>query len=573
MQVADQSSVNGLHVGVGFATHQGGRAENEDYAACYVGPPRGELTIGLVAALADGMGGAKGGRVAAEMAVRGFIEACLGQPPTLGMARIGARAANAVNRWIHTLGRSDPDLNGMACTLSALVLCGRSTHLVHVGDSRVYRMRDNELQALTVDHTLGAPGTTHALTRAVGAQDSLRVDHFKESAHLHDRYLICSDGVHGALSHREIHGLLAKRAAPQETARELVERAAASTESDNATALVLDILALPSAQFVDLELAAGEQPIRSPPASGTLIDDYALGEMLADGQYMRVFRAHDQRSGREVVLKFPKSRPGLDALLRAALLREMWIAGRVRSPFVTESLDPPVERRTCLYGVLPFYEGETLEARLTRSPQVTLAGGLEIALKLTKAVAALHRAGIIHRDIKPENVLLEKDGGLKLIDLGVARLRQFDEEATVETPGTRSYMSPELFTGTQADEGTDLFALGVTVYRMFARGAYPYGEVEPFAQPRLGKATSLTKLRPDLPAWLERTIARAIAIDPRERFTDAIEFAFELEHGSLRAVPHRIERPPLYERSPVRFWQAVSALLFVALMIALAHLG
>ena len=572
MQVADHSTASGLHVGVGFATHQGARAENEDYAACYVGPPRGELTIGLVAALSDGMGGAKGGRVAAEMAVRGFIEACLGQSPTQGMARIGARAANAVNRWIHTLGRSDPELNGMACTLSALVLCGRSTHLVHVGDSRVYRMRDNELQALTTDHTLGAPGTTHALTRAVGAQDNLRVDHFKESAHLHDRYLICSDGVHGALSTREIHGLLAKRAAPEETARELVERAAASTESDNATALVLDILALPSAQFADLELAAAEQPLRSPPVSGAVIDDYALGEMLADGPYMRVFRAHDARGGREVVLKFPKSRPGLDGLLRAALLREMWIATHVRSPFVTESLEPPAERRTCLYGVLPYYDGETLEARLVRRPQMTLAAGLEIALKLTKAVAALHRAGIIHRDIKPENVMLETDGGLKLIDLGVARLRQFEDAPALEVPGTRSYMAPELFTGSQADEGADIFALGVSIYRMFAGGAYPYGEVEAFAQPRFGRATSLTKHRPDLPAWLERAIARAISADPRERFTDAIEFAFELEHGSLRAVPHSIDQPSLYERNPTRFWQAVAALLFVALLVSLAHL-
>jgi serine/threonine protein phosphatase PrpC len=555
---------------VGYATHQGGRAENEDYAACYVGPPRGELTIGLVAALADGMGGAKGGRIAAEMAVRGFIEACLELKPTLGVARIGARAANSVNRWIHTLGRSDPELNGMACTLSALLLCGRSTHLVHVGDSRIYRLRDNELHALTTDHTLGAPGTTHALTRAVGAQDSLRADHFKESAHLHDRYLICSDGVHGALSHREIHGILARRAAPQETARELVERAVVSTESDNATALVLDILALPSTQFADLELAAAEQPMRTPPTSGAIIDEYLLGEMLADGQYMRVFRALDQRSGRQVVLKFPKSRPGLDAHLRTALLREMWIASHVRSPFVTESLEPPTER-TCLYGVLPFYEGETLETRLLRRPAVTLAVGLAIALKLAKAVAALNRAGIIHRDIKPENVMLEPDGGLKLIDLGVARLKQFEDSQANEVPGTRSYMAPELFSGSQADEGTDMFALGVTIYRMFAGGAYPYGEIEPFAQPRLGKATSLTKHRPDLPAWLERAIARAIALDPRERFADAIEFAFELEHGSLRAVPHSIERPSLYERNPVRFWQGVAALLFIALLVALAN--
>ena len=571
MQVADHTSFAGSHVVIGQATEQGGRADNQDFVACYVGPARGPLTISLIVALADGMGGAKGGRVAAELAVRGFIEGVLDQPTTSGIARIGATAADAANRWIHTLGRSDPELNGMASTLSALVLCGRSTHLVHVGDSRVYRLREGVLTLLTVDHTLGAPGTTSALTRAVGAQDSLRVDHFKETAHLHDRYLISSDGVHGVLSHKEIHALLARRAAPKETAQQLVEHVKGRTDSDNATAVVLDVLALPDTQFVDLELATADQPLRNAPVSGEVIDDYELGEMLADGQYMRVFRARDLQGGRAVVLKFPKSRPGIDALLRTALLREMWIGTHVRSPFVTETLEPPTERRSCLYGVLPYYDGETLEQRLLRRPQMSLAAGLEIAIKLTKALAALHRAGIIHRDIKPENILLEADGGLKLIDLGVARLRQFEDTETLEIPGTRSYMAPELFAGTPADEGTDLFALGVTLYRMFTSGVYPYGEMEPFAQPRFGKVVALSKNRPDLPAWLERCLARAIALDRRDRFADAIEFGFELEHGSLRAVPRAIERPSLYDRDPVRFWQVASALLFIALLLALAH--
>jgi len=572
MQVADQSGAAGLHVGLGQATRRGGRPDNQDYAACYVGQPRNQLTIGLVAAVADGMGGARGGRVAAETAVRGFIDACLGQAPTLGIGRIGSRAADAVNRWIHSLGRSDPALNGMACTLSALVLCGRGTHLVHVGDTRVYRLREGMLTQLTTDHTLGAPGTTNALTRAVGAQDTLRVDHFKETVHLHDRYLICSDGVHGVLAHKQIHAILAKRAAPEETAQRLVEESTTGTESDNATALVLDILALPATQFADMELAIAEQPLRHAPASGAIIDDFELGEMLADGQYTRVFRARDRRGGRDVVLKFPKPRPGIEALLRAAMLREMWIAEHVRSPFVTESFEPPAGRRTCLYGVLPFYEGETLERRLARRPPVTLAAGLDIAIKLTKGIAALHRAGIIHRDVKPENIMLEAGGGLKLIDLGVARLRQLDEGESLEVPGTRSFMAPELFTGTAADESSDIFALGVTLYRMFSGGAYPYGEVEPFVQPRFGRPVPLAKVRPDLPAWLDRALSRAIATERRERYTDAIELAFELEHGSLRAVPLAIERPSLYERNPTRFWQVVAALLFVALLIALAHI-
>jgi serine/threonine protein kinase len=286
---------------------------------------------------------------------------------------------------------------------------------------------------------------------------------------------------------------------------------------------------------------------------------------------MRVFRANDRKTQREVVLKFPKPRPGLEALLRAALLREMWIASHVRSPFVTEALESPSERRSCLYGVLPYYAGETLERRLVRRPQIGLAAGLDIALKLTKAVAALHRAGIIHRDIKPENIMLEPGGGLKLIDLGVARLRQFDEGEALEVPGTRSYMAPELFTGTPADESTDIFALGVTLYRMFTGGAYPYGEVEPFVQPRFGRAVALARERPDLPAWLERALLRAIATERRERHADAIELAFELEHGSLRAVPEDIARPSLYDRNPTRFWQVIALVLFVALLVAIAN--
>lgn len=562
----------GVHVSVATHTLQGGRERNEDFAACYVAPPSRRPGIAVIAVLADGMGGAKGGRIAAELAVRDFVEGCLEQPITLGMARISAHAADSVNRWIFNMGRADPELNGMACTLSALILCGRQVHLLHVGDSRIYRLRDNDLSLLTTDHTLGAPGTTSVLTRALGAEDRLRADHAAETAQVHDRYLICSDGVHGSLSREQIFAALARRAAPQETVVQLVEQSTASASSDNATAIVLDVLALPETQFADLELANADLPLRTtPPGSGEVVDGYELGEVMADGSYTRVFRATDRRTRRNVVIKFPKPRPGLEGLLRSALLREMWVASHVRSPFVTEGVESSAERRSCLYGVLPYYEGETLERRLARRPQVPLATGLDISLKLAKAMAALHRAGIVHRDVKPENVILESNGGLKLVDLGVARLRQFAEPESMDLPGTRSYMAPELFAGSPADEGSDLFALGVTLYRMFSGGAYPYGEVEAFAQPRFGRPVPLVKHRPDLPAWLDHCLARAFAVDRRERYADAVEFAFELEHGSLRAVPQSIGSVSLYHRNPVRFWQIVSALLLVALLVALAR--
>ena len=157
---------------------------------------------------------------------------------------------------------------------------------------------------------------------------------------------------------------------------------------------------------------------------------------------------------------------------------------------------------------MPFYAGTTLEHALARHPRIGLETGIDLALKLCKAVHALHRQQIVHRDIKPDNVLLEPEGGLKLLDLGIARLPAWDEDQADPIPGTPSYMAPEMFLGERGSIATDVFALGVTLYRMFAGGAYPYGEIEPFSTPRFGSPKPLTAHRPDLPAWLDAVLAR-----------------------------------------------------------------
>ncbi len=558
-----------LKVEAAFCTHRGDRPVNEDYAGIYDGAPERGAVPGFIAAIADGMGGAKGGRVAAELAVRGFIDGCLGQSETLGFARIGARALESINRWIHVIGCTDPQLNGMACTLTALFLCGRQLHVIHVGDSRLYRLREDRLVLMTVDHTLGRPGTSHALTRALGAQDSVRADYAVHSARTHDRYLLCSDGVHGSVSLRQLHDALSQRSAPAETARQLLSAAGEARAGDNATALVIDILGLPAASAADLHLTVAALALLPLPDTGAVIDSFELRSIVADSRYSRVFEAIDSDSGAAVIVKFPKPQPGIEAMLRHAFLRETWIAARVHSPFVAEVIELPTERRSGLYSVMPHYEGETLEQRLLRRPQLGLVAGIGIAMKLAKAVAALHRARIVHRDIKPENVVLERKGGLKLIDLGAARLPDVEDFSVADIPGTPSYMAPELLAGAVGDECSDIFALGVTIYRMFTAGAYPYGEIEPFSHPHFGSPSRLTKHRPDLPAWLDHAVARAIAIDANQRYADVMEFAFELEHGSLHAPSVHRSPLPLYARNPLRFWQVIAALLAVALLLVL----
>jgi serine/threonine protein phosphatase PrpC len=565
-----------LDVAVGIVSERGARPDNQDYVGCYLGTPTERLRFGVIAALADGVGGASGGRVAAETAVRLFIDGQLGQSELIGARRTFAKAIEAINAWLHTMGRGDPALAGLATTLTGVVLRGRQIHVAHVGDSRLYRLRDERLEQMTVDHVFDQAAMRNVLRRALGLAEAVQIDYLAEELKVHDRWLLCSDGLHGALSNAAIKAELARRAGCQDTARALVTAALQGGSGDNISAIVLDVLALPTARQSDLEVALAVLPIAAVPEVGATIDGFQLTAMLSDGRYARVFRAIDTTNGRAVIAKFPRPVQGTDQLLRQAFLREAWIATRVQSPWVGETLRVSPERQTRLYSIQPFYEGRSLESRIAAGPRIGAAEGLQIAIQLARAVGALHRAGIIHRDIKPENVILTEGAGVavKLIDLGVARLPNAEDFAPEHAPGTPSFMAPELRDGAAGDEASDQFALGVTIYRLFT-GLYPYGEIEPFSRPRLVLRKRLGDLRHDVPAWLDEAVARALALRPEARFADVLEFAFALEHGALLAAPRRARPQPLIERRPLLVWKGLSAVLALALLaslLAIAHL-
>ncbi len=554
---------------VGLRSERGPRDDNEDYLGVF--GIDGASSV-IIAAVADGVGGARGGRVAAELTVREFIDGCADANRPESAKEAGLRSLLAINRWVHALGQADVALEGMATTFTGLVCAGRQAHVFHVGDFRLYRLRGDRLEQLTTDHTIGP--VQHIITRAIGAEADVRIDYVVVETERSDRFLLSTDGVHGGLNNLALLKHLGRRASPQEAADAIVEAALDARIGDNATALVLDILDLPSMDYPAFaaRFTAGMSDLPQKP--GMTVDGFHLDELLSDGRYTRVFRATDQVEARQVVMKFPKPLEGSDHPTREAFARESWVASRVQSPFVGQVLQVPPERQTQLYLVLPFHDGESLESRLKRSPPISLTTGLDIAVKLARGLAAVHRAGIIHRDIKPDNVIIlppapPQGTGIKLVDFGVARLRQSPDPRGSAEPGTPSYMAPELFDGKPADEKSDQFALGVTVYRQFA-GRFPYGDIEPFSHPVFRAPASLLAHRPDLPAWLDRIIARAIAVSPNDRYQDVLEFMFELEHGADRASPIVVERKPLYHRNPLLFWKIISGLLAILLLISLA---
>jgi serine/threonine protein phosphatase PrpC len=559
----------GVRASVGFASDTGPRERNEDFAGAVLGAELPEPRQEVVAAIADGIGGAKGGRVAAEMAVRGFLDGFCDLPETLEVRRASAKVLDALNGWLYGQAQHDPKLQGMGSTFTALVLRGRVGHVLHVGDTRLYRLRRNRLACLTSDHAreTGA-GPSRVLTRALGVETELRLDYAAQPVALHDRFLLCSDGLYGVMTDERIAEILSERSAPGDTARALVATAVQSGSNDNATALVLDVVALPAAESDAIGATLRELPLTPVPIAGHTVDGFVLKTLLSEGRYTRLFAALDEVEGGEVALKFPKPQLAEVATYRAAFVREAWVGARVNSPWVGHVMELPPGRQTCLYTVMPLYEGELLETRLARRPGIGLEEGRNIGIKLARAAAALHRAGIIHRDIKPDNVILEAEGSLKLIDLGVVRIPGLEDFPPEDIPGTPGYMAPEMFTGEAGNEATDIYALGVTLFRAFT-GEFPYGNRDATSPPRRDRPKELVQIRPDLPAWLQAALARAIATDPAERFRDMTEFAVELEAGPARA-PAAIRRPQtLYERSPVRVWQGIAALLGLALLLSL----
>lgn len=553
-----------LQISVGVSTETGRRARNEDFVGAVTAPS----AHGYAAALADGMGGQAGGREAAEISVHSFLNDFFETPASLSVNQAASQVLGALNSWIFAQGQQDSQLAGMGCTFTALILRGRSAHVVHVGDSRAYRLSGSRLTRLTEDHALKQPGLSHVLYRAMGIEPHLRLDYARHTLDLHDRFLVCSDGVHGVLNDQALAALLGNRMAPEHSAREIVQAAIEAGSDDNASALVIDVLAVPAALHGNLVEYIQPLPITDIPKVGDNVDGFMLDSVLSDGRYSRLFRATDTNDQTPVVLKFPHPKVLADETYKSAFVREAWVSTQVNNPHVGKVIAAQDGRQSRLYTIMPFYEGETLEKRLMRPPQMALPEVLRIAMDLTKAVAGLHRRGIIHRDIKPENIILNP---VTLIDLGVARiLGQEDDDLAQTHPGTASYMGPEVFAGQPASEQSDLYAIGVTVFRALT-GKYPYGEIEPFSHPRFGTPEKLTKLRPDLPGWLETILTKAVAVSPLDRYQDAIELLFDLETAPSRMPVPKTGRTPLYDRNPLLFWQVVSILLTVVLLWSLTR--
>jgi Tol biopolymer transport system component len=276
-------------------------------------------------------------------------------------------------------------------------------------------------------------------------------------------------------------------------------------------------------------------------AAGTTLGAYEIESFIGAGGMGEVYRARDPRLGRDVAIKILPGAAARDVERRARFEREARAVAALNHPGIV-TVHAVEEADGVPFFTMEFVEGRTL-AQIIAEHGLPLDELLRIAIPLTDAVGAAHQRGILHRDLKPANVMVTPEGRVKVLDFGLAKLKEGLAEAatgtaaTVESTGdgrilgTVAYMSPEQAEGKALDERSDVFSLGIILYEM-ATGQRPFkGDTNVSVISAILKDTpgSATDLRPDLPHDVVRILKRALNKDPERRYQTAKDLRNDLE--------------------------------------------
>jgi eukaryotic-like serine/threonine-protein kinase len=280
-------------------------------------------------------------------------------------------------------------------------------------------------------------------------------------------------------------------------------------------------------------------------ASGTKLGPYEIVSLLGAGGMGEVYRARDSRLRREVAIKVLPQALSLDADRLRRFEQEALATAALNHPNILAVFDIGTSEGSP-YVVSELLEGETLRERL-RSGAIPIRKSLDYALQVAHGLAAAHEKGIIHRDLKPENLFLTKDGRIKILDFGLAKLTQLDpgsnpSMATVThgvteagvVMGTAGYMSPEQVRGMALDPRSDIFSFGAILYEMLSGKRAFHGETPADTMSSILKEDppELNETNRNVSPALERIVQHCLEKNPESRFHSASDIAFDLEHLS-----------------------------------------
>jgi len=313
-------------------------------------------------------------------------------------------------------------------------------------------------------------------------------------------------------------------------------------------------------------------------APGTKLGQYEILAPLGAGSMGEVYRARDSRLNREVAIKVLPTLTDPDRLARFEI--EAKAAGALNHPNIL-SIYQMGTHDGAPYLVCELLEGKTLAESLRRGP-LPIRQAIQFGTQIAHGLSAAHEKGIVHRDLKPENLFVTKDGRIKILDFGLAKVLPPREgpsnlASTVTrigiAMGTVGYMSPEQVRGQSVDQRTDIFAFGAILYEMVMgkRSFLRATEADTVSAILNEEPPSITQLAPDAPPALERLIRRCIEKNPEQRFHSASDLAFALEALSdpgtwSRSGIHDVTANKSRHKRPVTLLSAVALICAVALI-------
>jgi serine/threonine protein phosphatase PrpC/ribosomal protein L39E len=572
-----------LKISVGQHSDRGRKDINQDFHGILI-PKEPLLSLkGIAIVLADGISSSQVSQVASESAVKGFLTDYYCTSEAWSVKTSAQRVIAATNSWLHAQTRRsryayDRD-RGYVCTLSAMVVKAKAAHIFHVGDSRIYRVAGNALEQLTDDHRVVLSSEQSYLSRALGINPQIEIDYRMLDIEKGDAFVLATDGVYDHVGPRFVVNAIKTGAGDLDAAAKLiVDEAYRHGSTDNLTVQIVRIDELPDGQAGELFGQASELPLPPLFEARTEVDGYRIVRELHGSSRSHIYLAVDSVNETLVVIKIPSIELRGDPAYLRRFMMEEWVARRIDSAHV---LKPRLQsrRRSYLYVVMEFIDGQTLTQWMIDNPKPDLETIRGIVEQIAKGLQAFHRLEMLHQDIRPENIMIDKTGTVKIIDFGSTKVRGVIEAAPSidhdDILGTVQYTAPEYFLGESGSSRSDIFSLGVITYQMLT-GRLPYGAQIAKARTRseqrkLRYASALDDTR-EIPAWIDAVLKKAVHPDPRQRYDELSELAFDLRHPNralLGASP-----APLIERNPLLFWQALSLLLLLAILgLLFLHFG
>lgn len=309
---------------------------------------------------------------------------------------------------------------------------------------------------------------------------------------------------------------------------------------------------------------------------GDQVDHYRIQTVVASGGMASVFRANDMLTGRPVALKVPHLEAECDPVFHERFNREAEIGKKLDHPAVVKVLDH--NRGKHLFMATEWVEGRSLRQILREEGKLSFDRAVWIAMEICVALEYMHGQGVVHRDLKPENIIVDAEDRIKIIDFGIAHqagARRLTFGKFSEVMGSPDYISPEQVKGNRGDSRSDLYALGVILYEMLT------GEV-PFSGPNLLAVMNARvvnhpvpprEVNPAVSPQLQEIVYRALERNPKNRYANAREFAWDLSHQDQVGVEDRTEvadwkkRRLPWSRNP--FFYATLALVPATVLVLL----